>query len=178
MASKDKEVKTRYTVDVDEVELNSLIKELLDGCRDDLSEAEANMQVYLEEIQSSKDGKQLYGVLYNDALKIKGSARDRQLKLLNMFKDRVTTKERIDIETGKNNKAGSTNMTPDMMAEAIQKQIKSQENIKAETLVPKAIPNPNNNNNELTTASPQNTELLNNDSEDDDWEDVEDENMI
>ena len=47
MASKDKEVKTRYTVDVDEVELNSLIKELLDGCRDDLSEAEANMQVYL-----------------------------------------------------------------------------------------------------------------------------------
>jgi len=107
MASKDKEVKTRYTVDVDEVELNSLIKELLDGCRDDLSEAEANMQVYLEEIQSSKDGKQLYGVLYNDALKIKGSARDRQLKLLNMFKDRVTTKERIDIETGKNNKAGN-----------------------------------------------------------------------
>ncbi len=95
-----------------------------------------------------------------------------------MFKDRVTTKERIDIETGKNNKAGSTNMTPDMMAEAIQKQIKSQENIKAETLVPKAIPNPNNNNNELTTATPQNTELLNNDSEDDDWEDVEDENDL
>jgi len=177
MATKDKEIKTRYTVDVDEVELNSLIKELLDGCRDDLSEAESNMQIYLEEIQSNKDGKQLYGVLYNDALKIKGSARDRQLKLLNMFKDRVTTKERIDIETGKNNKAGSTNMTPDMMAEVIQKQIKSKEDAKTEMLVPVAIPNPNNNNNDITTTNsltPKNTELLDEEVVNEEWEDVED----
>lgn len=144
MAGKEKEIRTRYTVDVDEQELNSLIKELLDGCRDDLSESEANMQIYLEEILASKDGKQLYGPLYNDALKIKGQARDRQLKLLNMFKDRVTTKERIDMETGKNNKPGSTNMTPDMMADVIEKTLKAKEQTKVQiSNVPPAVPNPN-----------------------------------
>lgn len=87
-----------------EQELNKLFKELLDGCRDDLEEAKINVEQFLEEVVSNGSmGKERFGNFYNDALRIKGDARDRQLKLLNMFKDRVSTKEKIELTKAEQN---------------------------------------------------------------------------
>lgn len=82
-----------------EDELNSLFKETLDGLRDDLNEADENVQLYLQAILNDPGGKELYGSLYNDALKIKGSSRDRFLKFLSLIKDRVGKKEDMALKT-------------------------------------------------------------------------------
>lgn len=86
---------------VSEIELNKLFKEALDGIRDDLNEAQENADAYLESILNTTGGRELWGTPYNDALKIKGQARDRQLKMIDMFKDRVTKKEQIESTTKK-----------------------------------------------------------------------------
>lgn len=88
-----------------EDELNSLFKETLDGLRDDLTEADENVQLYLQAILNDPGGKELYGSLYNDALKIKGSSRDRFLKFLGLIKDRVGKKE--DMALKKKEETGS-----------------------------------------------------------------------
>ena len=80
-------------INATENELNDLFREALDGVRDDLIESSENSSIYLEAIENDPGGKELYGPLYNDALKIKGAARLRQLSFLNMFKDRVSKKE-------------------------------------------------------------------------------------
>jgi len=87
------------TINTNEGELNLLFRELLEGCRDDLAEATQNVNMFFDAIQDKKTsgGIEMYAQYYNDALKIKGSARDKQLKLLNMFKDRVSTKEKINL---------------------------------------------------------------------------------
>lgn len=89
-----------YTIKVEESQLNSLFKEILDGVRDDINEAQSNCERLLAKIQDPAvtAGLELYGTSYNDALKVKGSARDRQLKFLGLFKDRVSTKEKNDFE--------------------------------------------------------------------------------
>lgn len=88
-----------------ESELNQLFQESLSGLRDDLNEAQSNVDMYFEAINnlSTTGGKEMYGTLYNDALKIKGQARDRQLKFIDMFKDRVTKKEIINANVKKDN---------------------------------------------------------------------------
>lgn len=77
-----------------EIELNELFKETLDGLRDDLTEANENVQLYYTALNTDKGGgKDVYGNAYNDALKIKGSTRDRFLKFVALIKERVTKKE-------------------------------------------------------------------------------------
>jgi len=90
----------KYTINVEEDQLNSLFKEILDGVRDDINEAQENVDLLHEKINDKTLAAsfELYEAWYNDALKVKGSARDRQLKFLNLFKDRVSTKERIHID--------------------------------------------------------------------------------
>lgn len=92
------------TIDPNEFFLNGLFKECLDGIRDDLIEAQNNSDLYYEKIQlDAQMGPELWANHYNQALTIKGSARDRQLKFLNMFKERVTKKESIKVlEDAKN----------------------------------------------------------------------------
>ena len=87
------------TINANDGELNLLFRELLEGCRDDLEEARLTVSMYLDEIEKFKKdgGIERFGSGYNDALKIKGQARDRQLKLINIFKDRVSTKEKINL---------------------------------------------------------------------------------
>jgi hypothetical protein len=85
-----------------EQELNGLFKELLDGIRDDIEEANLNVQMYLDAIQHDPGGKELYGSLYNEALKIKGSTRERQLKFVTVFGGRVGKKEDNAIKTKEN----------------------------------------------------------------------------
>lgn len=89
--------KKNVAITGNESELNNLFKEVLDGLRDDLLESQENVDMYLDSIKNDPGGKELYGSLYNDSLKIKGMSRDRQLKFLNMFKDRVSKKEMMSI---------------------------------------------------------------------------------
>src|SRR4051812_40132033 len=89
----------------EEPELNKLFQEVLSGIRDDINEAQQNVEMYLDAIINSTGGKELYGNLYNDALKIKGQARDKQLKFIDMFKDRVTKKEIINANVKKESDA-------------------------------------------------------------------------
>lgn len=79
-----------------EPELNQLFQEVLSGIRDDINEAQQNVEMYMDAILNATGGKDVYGQLYNEALKIKGQARDKQLKFIDMFKDRVTKKEIIN----------------------------------------------------------------------------------
>lgn len=86
------------SINTNDNELNVLFRELLEGLRDDLEEAKDAVMMYKDAMDENKEsGKITYGQFYNDALKIKGAARDRQLKFGNMFKDRVSTKEKISL---------------------------------------------------------------------------------
>lgn len=89
----------------DEPELNKLFQEVLSGIRDDINEAQQNVEMYLDAIHNSAGGKEMYGNLYNESLKIKGQARDKQLKFIDMFKDRVTKKEIINANVKKESDA-------------------------------------------------------------------------
>lgn len=109
MAKEDKKIKVTeeelHKIKGTEEELHSLFRETLDGLRDDLIETDENVQLYFDAILNDSGGKELYGSLYNDALKIKGSARDRTLKFLALYKDRVNKKE--DMALKANEKTGS-----------------------------------------------------------------------
>ena len=82
---------------VSDPELNKLFKEVLDGIRDDISEAQENVALYHSAVLDETGGKDIYGNAYNEALKIKGSARARQLSFLQSFKDRVAVKEKVQM---------------------------------------------------------------------------------
>ena len=100
MAQENKKISTTGIV-ADEQQLNTLFHEALSGIRDDLNEAQQNVDLYLDSILNTSGGKDVYGDLYNKALAIKGQARDKQLKFLDMFKDRVTKKEIISANVKK-----------------------------------------------------------------------------
>ena len=53
-------------------------------------------------VENSDRGVETYGPIYNESLKIKGDARDRQIKFLAIFKDRVTKKEQFEVVSKKN----------------------------------------------------------------------------
>ncbi len=86
------------TIQTNEQQLNDLFKEVLDGLRDDIIEAQDNVRQYQDAIANNPNqGIDMYGPSLNSALSVKGSARDRQLKFLNTFKDRVTKKEAVEL---------------------------------------------------------------------------------
>lgn len=84
---------TISNLSVSESELNNLLREALEGIRDDVKEAQENADLYLQALLNEDGGKGLYGRDYCDALRIKGQARALQLKFIDMFKDRVTKLE-------------------------------------------------------------------------------------
>lgn len=86
------------TIETNEQQLNDLFKEVLDGLRDDIIEAQENVKQYQDAIANNPNqGIDMYGPSLTSALSVKGSARDRQLKFLNTFKDRVTKKEAVEL---------------------------------------------------------------------------------
>ncbi len=86
------------TIDPNESELNALFREVIDGLRDDLAETQAQADMYFVEITNRTDGKDVYGPAYDAALKTKGQARDRMLKFVGLFKERVTKKEDVKLK--------------------------------------------------------------------------------
>jgi hypothetical protein len=83
----------KIKVDVNSEGFDQFLNELLNELIEDVEEAGTNSQNYRDLVKQSKMGTEMYGNLYNDALKIKGSARDRIIKILAIMKDRVKAKE-------------------------------------------------------------------------------------
>ncbi len=79
--------------------LEELINDLYNSCLDDVEEANLNVNLYKTEVLNNTLGKESYGTLLSDALKIKGAARDRIIKVVNLVKDRVKSKEFLDKST-------------------------------------------------------------------------------
>lgn len=96
MAKKDKE----ENIEVNAAGLDILLNKILKACEDDIEETEQNIAFYKTEVMNNPLGKEQYGVMLGDALKIKGSARDRYIKCVNLFKDRVKMKEILDKAKG------------------------------------------------------------------------------
>lgn len=86
----------KKTVKVNDEGLEELINDIVQGCAEDLEEADQNVAFYKTEILNNPLGKESFGFHLNEALKIKGSARDRVIKMLNLIKDRVKSKEFLD----------------------------------------------------------------------------------
>lgn len=118
MAKQDDNQEVKRVIDTNEDQLNNLFKEVLDGLRDDIIEAQLNVEIY-KNAMTVDGGKELYGQLCNSALSIKGSARDRQLKFLNTFKDRVSKKEAIAIAKEMKEKDGKASGTAQSHADVI-----------------------------------------------------------
>lgn len=97
--------------------LNELFDDIIDGLKEDLAEATQNVELYKGEIINTQTGKELYGNLYNDALRIKGQARDRVLKAVNLIKERIKVKEVLQ----KDRSDGGGNTSPEDIVSAIDK---------------------------------------------------------
>jgi hypothetical protein len=80
-------------IKLDDVSFEKLIVEALDDVEKDMVDVDANIGVYKNLISSGSFGVEQYGEFYNEALKLKGSLRDRVLKILTLMKDRIKTKE-------------------------------------------------------------------------------------
>jgi len=77
---------------IDEQTLELLINELLEDLKADTQEASENVAFYKKELIVDF-GIERVGQIYNDALKIKGSTRDRMLKAIVLIRDRLKAKE-------------------------------------------------------------------------------------
>jgi 2-hydroxy-3-keto-5-methylthiopentenyl-1-phosphate phosphatase len=82
-------------VKLDDQSFEELVNELLNKLQDDVNESDDNVKFYKTRLNNLNDNfaAERYGELFNEALKIKGSARDRVLKILAIIKDRVKAKE-------------------------------------------------------------------------------------
>ncbi len=90
------------SIKLDGESFEALINEMLLDLQEDVKETKENVEFY-KNLVSKQFGPEQYGELFNEALKIKGSARDRVLKLLTLIRDRVKAKEVIELskkETG------------------------------------------------------------------------------
>jgi len=101
--------------------LSSLFLELYEGTSNDLLESQKNVdaiQTLMD--KDNTNGRQIYGEMFNNSLKIKGDARDKQLKLLNMFKERVNTKEKLELVKKDKNESLGPLMDPGDMIKMIE----------------------------------------------------------
>lgn len=99
---------------IDDEGLEDLLNSILLGCEEDIKETEENIGFYKQEILNNKNSKDMYGHLLHEALRLKGDARDRAIKAINLVKDRVKAKEFI-----KSNKTNDTMPTPDQIQAAL-----------------------------------------------------------
>lgn len=76
-----------------EESLEQLLKEALKDLDSDLQEANENCEVYKDQIVNNPMGKDQYGPSYHQALTIKANVRDKQIKVINIIKDRLKVKE-------------------------------------------------------------------------------------
>lgn len=92
--------------------LEILLNRALKHCEEDMKEVEQNVSFYKTEVINTPLGKEQFGISLNDALKIKGQTRERFIKIINLFKDRVKVKEVFE-------KAAGTDESPERLLKAI-----------------------------------------------------------
>jgi hypothetical protein len=105
-------IKKREDVQVSSSGLETLLNKILEACEADIEETEQNIAFYKSQVMNDVNGKEMYGTYLNDALKIKGQARDRYIKIINIWKDRVKVKEILE-------KASGTDESPENLLKAI-----------------------------------------------------------
>lgn len=115
------------TLDIDDKGLEELLHDALRELQEDLSEVTIHTAEILQKIKdpSRKNGIEAYAHLYQEALKVKGSARERYLKLINMIKDRVRVKEVIKQTK---DKGSMWALTPESILDAMDQAKSSREN--------------------------------------------------
>lgn len=111
------------TMNLDGLGLEDLLKQVLGELYDDVKETDDNIKLYRDELTKTA-GKQMYGELLNNSLKLKGDARDRVIKLINIIKDRVKSKEVIE----KLNNDGTSESSEDYreIAKQVTKELKEE----------------------------------------------------
>jgi hypothetical protein len=111
----------RKKLDISPEGLEELLNLGLEGCSEDIEEADQNVGFYKTEILNTPLAKEQYGHLLNDALRIKGSARDRLIKMINLINNRVRT-----VEVMKQAQNGE-DVAPEKMLAAIEKKMRELE---------------------------------------------------
>jgi|ERR1035437_407198 hypothetical protein len=77
-------------IELNENGLKILTQEILKGLIEDLKESQDNIDTYKTKMGQGV-GFDMYGSLFNDSLKIKGSVRDKLIKMAGMIKDKAAT---------------------------------------------------------------------------------------
>lgn len=118
--------------------LSGLFDEIYFSLKEDLDEINDNIEQYHVLIDDNPDGKALFGSLYNDSLKIKGQIRERQLKFLNSFKERVS---KLENDALKNNTGSETEEGVDHtgLSQILKEMAKSGDITKKKYEVPKTM---------------------------------------
>lgn len=84
-------------IELNEAGLKTLTQNILKGLVEDLEEAQINIENYKTKMEQST-GFDVYGSLFNDSLKIKGSVRDKLIKVASMIKDKASTSNASNIQ--------------------------------------------------------------------------------
>ena len=101
--------------------VEALMEDTLNSIEEDIEEATQNIALYKTEIVNNPLGKESFGHLMNEALKIKGLTRDRMLKIVNIVKDRVKMKEILS------STKGGVDMAPEDMVAMVDKYMRSED---------------------------------------------------
>lgn len=98
--------------------LEDMLNKALKSAQNDVEEAQKHVDQIKKEIEKNPESTRslhTFAIMYQEALKVKGIARDRHLKIVRMIQDRV----RI-LETAKSTKGGSAWMiTPEAIQEML-----------------------------------------------------------
>lgn len=118
------------------IKLDNLYDEFYFSLKEDLEEVDENVRQYHLLVDDDPDGKALFGTLYNDSLKIKGQNRERQLKFLNSYKERVAKLE-SDVLKFENGEDDDEEVNHSGVSQVLKELVKAGEIKKTIHLVPK-----------------------------------------
>lgn len=81
-------------IGADSDSLEKLLKSAYDSYQEDVAEANSLIKTYKDAMDSNPQlGIEMYGHFLAEAIKLKGSARERLLKIVNLLSNRVRAKE-------------------------------------------------------------------------------------
>lgn len=108
-------------IEMDGSGLEELLQKAIDAAAADVVEAQKHVDEVAKLIEGDSTKLPRYSIMYQEALKVKGIARDRHIKLVRMIQDRVRLKE-----VSKQGKDGMIwRITPDKIQELLDSESKS-----------------------------------------------------
>lgn len=105
------------SLDLSDKGLERLLEKALDHVESDVEEAQKHVDAITTRINdpSKKSALEIYSLMYQEALKVKGIARDRHLKIIKMIQDRLRVKEVLSTSQ----KAFAWTMTPEAIQQIL-----------------------------------------------------------